>query len=113
MNKNPIICAAGTGNTQEKYDQIFIFGFSRGAFVARSLEDVKAGPLGKMNDSFTGGFRLFDTFLKLRPSGTARVFGGAGGPTRENTHASAQQRRREKPDEWWPPSFPAAEKAAP
>jgi len=74
-------------------------------FGRDSIEDVKAEPLGKMNESFSGGFRLLDT-VKLRPSGVPRTFGGTGGPTRETIHESALERRRKTPDEWWPPSFP-------
>lgn len=73
-------------------------------FGRDSILDVKKNPLGTMNNSFIGGFRFLDTIL-FRPSGTPRACQLDAAPNCESIHESARQRFRDKPDEWWPPSF--------
>jgi uncharacterized protein (DUF2235 family) len=74
------------------------------AFDEKALVDFNPKPTAKGHDSFGAFYKVLD-WLRRKPQGALREFGGANPTTCESIHPSVLERYRALPDERWPDSF--------
>lgn len=74
------------------------------AFDHAPLVDFRPDPIAKGHDSFGAFYKVLD-WLRRKPGGSMRQYGGPGPKTCESIHESVFKRYEKIPDERWPDSF--------